>query len=127
MSSDTLFLTPKEVAEILGVHPKTVHLWLRTGKLVGTKISYRAWRIPQSALATFVAQNSNNSQKKPIVTSTGIPEISSKSGSLDKSLNASDVEQTSSLKMKYYIRDIMGEDGIPHNENGIYTDNNDNK
>jgi hypothetical protein len=26
-------LTPKDVAEILGVHQKTVHLWLRNGKL----------------------------------------------------------------------------------------------
>ena len=52
-------LTPKDIAEILGVHPKTVHLWLRGGKLKGVKISYRAWRIPQSAFDQFIEQNSN--------------------------------------------------------------------
>jgi excisionase family DNA binding protein len=59
MTVDTQFLNTKEVAEILGVHQKTVHNWLRTGKLAGTKISYRAWRIPRSALEEFVVSNSN--------------------------------------------------------------------
>jgi excisionase family DNA binding protein len=42
MPEDPRFLTPAEVATILEVHQKTVHQWLRTGKLEGTKSSYRA-------------------------------------------------------------------------------------
>ena len=36
MTMDSQFLTPKEVAEILGVHQKTVHHWLRMKKYNAT-------------------------------------------------------------------------------------------
>ena len=101
-------LNPKEVADILGVHQKTVHLWLRTGKMEGIKISYRAWRIPRSSLASFIERNRNtqpneagknnpqnpappNLEKKPELGTEGSRDISPQG------------------KMKHYIRDMMGE------------------
>ena len=66
MAENIQMLTPKEVAQILGVHYKTVHIWLREGKLKGIKISYRAWRIPQSALDLVIEQNSNVSPQNGI-------------------------------------------------------------
>lgn len=95
MADNLQMLTPKDVAGILGVHPKTIHLWLRTGKLQGVKISYRAWRISQSALDLFINESSNNAllQKRTAnVTSPNNPD-----------------ENQPHLKMKHYIRDIMGE------------------
>lgn len=100
MTMDTQFLTPKEVAEILGVHQKTVHHWLRTGKLAGTKISYRTWRIPRSALEDFVTRNCNYAHKK---------QETAQSAAQDNSSDKTPQEETCS-KMKHYIRDIMGED-----------------
>jgi excisionase family DNA binding protein len=116
MTENTVFLTPKEVAKIIGVHPKTVHLWLRTGKLEGTKISYRAWRIPKSSIDAFISQNSNNSQKRG---NTTIREGQKKTGTttVNEDLSAtpgSIINQSN--KMKYYIRDIMGEDKSTHND-----------
>jgi excisionase family DNA binding protein len=52
------FLSPAEVATILKVHVKTVHIWLRGGKMKGTKISYRTWRIPRSSLDEFLNSRS---------------------------------------------------------------------
>jgi excisionase family DNA binding protein len=52
------FLSPADVAALLKVHVKTVHIWLREGRLQGTKISYRAWRIPRTALDDFLKQKS---------------------------------------------------------------------
>jgi len=105
MDHDTL-LNPKQVAEILGIHQKTVHLWLRSGRLKGTKISYRAWRIPRSALNSFIESNSNLSKKSPNVTNDASRESKEEPGNG----NFQEKESSSPLnKMKYYIRDIMGE------------------
>jgi len=111
MPTDDQFLNTKEVAEVLGVHQKTVHLWLRAGKLAGTKISYRAWRIPRSALNEFIAKNSNIPHKD-----TPLPE----QNSLQKTIQTNILESGNTSDnllpgkgMKHYIRDIMGE-----NENG---------
>jgi excisionase family DNA binding protein len=108
MTETLHMLTPKDVAGILGVHQKTVHLWLRTGKLKGVKISYRAWRIPQPALDEFIEQNSNvvvrrgtEEQKE-----TGITSILSPSTPSEPFADNHDSPQ---IKMKHYLRDIMGE------------------
>ncbi|WP_292370795.1 helix-turn-helix domain-containing protein [Methanoregula sp. UBA64] len=117
MVTDPQFLTPKEVAGILGVHPKTVHQWLRTGKLPGTKISYRAWRISRSAFEQFIAQSSNRSS------TYGKPAAREEQGTFpqdpahpqDKTLpDPGNLDPT--IKMKHYIRDIMGEDSPDHNK-----------
>jgi DNA binding domain, excisionase family len=117
MVTDPQFLTPKEVAGILGVHPKTVHQWLRTGKLPGTKISYRAWRIPRSAFEQFIAQSSNRDP------SYGKPVPGKEQGTIpQETVTPQDTtlpdpgKLDPSIKMKHYIRDIMGEDSPNHNK-----------
>lgn len=108
MTETTQMLTPKTVAGILGVHQKTVHLWLRTGKLKGVKISYRAWRIPQSALDQFIDKNSNVSpqriageQQREGMDPNIPPGAISEPGE--------DNHATPQARMKHYLRDIMGE------------------
>jgi excisionase family DNA binding protein len=114
MVEDTQMLTPKQVAEILGVHPKTVHLWLRSGRLQGIKISYRAWRIPKTALDSFIVSNSNTrliqhaggSQKQDGESSSASHPGKQKEKDIGNQ-NPNDLSPQS--KMKHYIRDIMGE------------------
>ena len=113
MTADPQFLSTKEVAEILGVHQKTVHHWLRTGRLAGIKISYRAWRIPRSALDEFITKNSNMHQKKPTPDSRTPAERAGQ-----QSTETHTVPQTSGAGMKHYIRDIMGEDSSNQSNNG---------
>jgi len=109
MADSIQMLTPKEVADRLGVHQKTVHLWLRSGKLQGIKISYRAWRIPRESLDSFIESNSNRSGKPE-----GKIPIDNNQEQKDTSqtLLVQDKKEeivTPQSKMKYYIRDIMGE------------------
>jgi excisionase family DNA binding protein len=108
MTETLQMLTPKAVAEILGVHPKTVHLWLRNGKLKGVKISYRAWRIPRSALDQFIEQNSNVVPRKDVKEPQGEGRDSS-SPTTSSPEPLPDNHDSPQAKMKHYIRDIMGE------------------
>ena len=108
-------LTPSQVAELLGIHIKTVHLWLRSGKLQGVKISYRTWRIPKKALDSFIERNSNIKFAPPkgdTPIGTKQPEVMEQSqNQRQKSvieLQTPDV-LSPQAKMKHYIRDIMGE------------------
>lgn len=113
MKEETQMLNPRQVAEILGVHQKTVHLWLRTGRLQGIKISYRAWRIPQSALDAFLSNNSNirSRQLKDTRGSSQEPKDAVPTGKqstlITSNLESPDTSPQS--RMKHYIRDIMGE------------------
>lgn len=104
---ESQMLNPREVAEILGIHQKTVHLWLRAGKLEGAKISYRSWRISKTALNNFIEKNKNINQKSEISTKDPITDKKS-----IKTYQSQIVEQSNPVKtnMKDYIRDIMGED-----------------
>lgn len=113
MKEETQMLNPRQVAEILGVHQKTVHLWLRTGRLQGIKISYRAWRIPQSALDAFLSNNSNirSRQQKDLEGSSPEPKEAPPTGK-QSTLISDHQEPTDTSpqsRMKHYIRDIMGE------------------
>ena len=49
-------LTPQEVAGRLSVNQRTVHLWLRQGKLKGLKVGPRLWRIRESEFQKFMEQ-----------------------------------------------------------------------
>ncbi|HVP96685.1 helix-turn-helix domain-containing protein [Methanoregula sp.] len=111
MTADALFLSTKEVAEILGVHQKTVHHWLRTGRLAGTKISYRAWRIPRTALDEFIAKNSNVHPRK-----ASHEEIAADQERPESPDNHAS-PQDPGARMKHYIRDIMGEDNSNQTNN----------
>jgi excisionase family DNA binding protein len=98
MADNLQMLTPKDIAQILGVHQKTIHLWLRTGKLHGVKISYRAWRILRADLDLFIEQNSNIVPRKKTV--------------VEKENEENPVNESNNSKqkmMKHYIKDIMGE------------------
>lgn len=113
MTMDSQFLTPKEVAEILGVHQKTVHHWLRTGKLNGTKISYRTWRIPRSAIEDLVRRNSNTAQSNKVSSAIQAAE-NTVTPPINLTTNTITPEDSCS-KMKHYIRDILGEEpGVSH-------------
>jgi len=109
MAESTHMLTPKEVAERLGVHQKTVHLWLRSGKLQGIKISYRAWRIPKESLDSFIESSSNRSDKPngKMRSSDSREQKDTKQAILPQDKKEDLLSPQS--KMKYYIRDIMGE------------------
>jgi excisionase family DNA binding protein len=101
-------LTPQEVAEILGIHQKTVHLWLRTGKLEGVKLSYRSWRIPKAALKAFIDQRRNVS-----LTDAEIPagqSTAEKKDLPDQNPGIAGKRVPGRATMKGYIRDIMGEE-----------------
>jgi excisionase family DNA binding protein len=98
MADNLQMLTPKDIAQILGVHQKTIHLWLRTGKLHGVKISYRAWRIMRADLDLFIEQNSNIvPRKKTVVEKEN-----------EENQNAENNNSKQKM-MKHYIKDIMGE------------------
>jgi len=43
------YYTPREIAEMMGVHYQTVMNWLRSGKLRGVKIG-QIWKISKEAL-----------------------------------------------------------------------------
>lgn len=54
MSEIELYLTPEQVAERLQMGIETVYRYLRTGKLRGSRISHKAWRISEMNLASFM-------------------------------------------------------------------------
>jgi excisionase family DNA binding protein len=116
MTNSLQMMTPKAVAAILGVHQKTVHIWLRNGKLKGVKISYRAWRIPRSALDQFIEQNSNVMPQRGMVEEQGAG-ITSSLSSNAISNPTTDIHDSPQTKMKHYIRDIMGEQPPEKNPN----------
>lgn len=49
-----IYLTPEQVAERLQLGVETVYRWLRSGKLRGSRISQKAWRVPERELTSFV-------------------------------------------------------------------------
>jgi excisionase family DNA binding protein len=110
MKDDPQMLNPKEVAEILGVHQKTVHLWLRTGKIEGTKISYRAWRIPRSALASFIESNSNARSVHESKDKEGKDKTTNSIDDAKSQKNIHEFGTSPHTKMKQYIKEIMSEE-----------------
>jgi excisionase family DNA binding protein len=49
-----VYMTPEQVAETLHLSVETVYRWLRSRKLRGSRISHKAWRIPEFELASFM-------------------------------------------------------------------------
>lgn len=49
-----VYLTPEQIAEQLQVVTTTVYRWLRSGKLRGSLVSAKAWRITQRELDAFM-------------------------------------------------------------------------
>lgn len=54
---DKPFYSPKQVAELLGVHPSTVLTYIRAGELHAIRISQRTIRIPNRALRRFLGED----------------------------------------------------------------------
>ena len=48
-------LKTREVAKILGVKPRTVSKWIRSGELKAVKINGHTWRVRQEDLDDFIA------------------------------------------------------------------------
>ena len=57
-------LTTEEVAERLNMHMKTVQLWLRQGRIKGTKLGPRMWRVRESDLQDFIEQGMNQTDEQ---------------------------------------------------------------
>ena len=53
-TQDKAYLKPEEAAELLQVSRSTVLDWLRAGKLRGSKLSYRTWRITRAEIDAFL-------------------------------------------------------------------------
>ena len=53
-----LLLTVPQAAEALQMSPYTVRQLLRTGELTGVKHGNH-WRVPKTALTTWISQNTN--------------------------------------------------------------------
>ncbi len=51
------FYTVDEVANILGLHPKTIRKFIREGKLIANKVG-KQWRITGNDLSNFTERNS---------------------------------------------------------------------
>src|SRR5690348_870820 len=49
-----VYLTPEQVAKKLQIVTTTVYRWLRSGKLRGSLVSAKAWRITQRELDAFM-------------------------------------------------------------------------
>ena len=105
---DLQMLNPREVAGILGIHQKTVHLWLRLGKLEGVKISYRSWRIPKSALEAFINEHKNGCLTEREAPPGSPP--SDKNAQRTQNPHTTDLPKPAQANMKFYIREIMGEE-----------------
>ncbi len=51
-------LSPEAVAEMIGVSPATVRIWLRKGTLKGIKVGEgRLWRISEKDVQEFLYKN----------------------------------------------------------------------
>lgn len=69
-------LTPKEVAKIMSVSPRTIKEWLRRGDIGGVKIR-NLWRIRTSDLEKFIQQGnpeSRNDKDLPEETMSFLPD-----------------------------------------------------
>lgn len=49
-----VYLTPEQVAAKLDLNVETIYRWLRTRKIRASRISQKAWRIPERELASFI-------------------------------------------------------------------------
>src|SRR5580658_10343232 len=51
-----VYLTPEQVAERLQLAVETVYRWLRSGKLRGSHMSAKAWRVAEHDVRSFMTK-----------------------------------------------------------------------
>jgi excisionase family DNA binding protein len=56
VNQDDVYLTPEQVAEKLQLAVETVYRWLRSGKLRGSRMSPKAWRIADLDVRSFMTR-----------------------------------------------------------------------
>ena len=108
MTESTELLSPADVAGILKVHVKTVHVWLREGRLKGTKISYRTWRISRGNLEEFLKERSMTIPQSPEPSKNMTNKTPEKKSGL-KETQLSQEETHPPGEMKHYLKGIMQE------------------
>jgi excisionase family DNA binding protein len=52
---DRAFYSPREAAELAGVHSSTIMNYIRSGRLYGVRLSERVYRIPVRSLRKLLA------------------------------------------------------------------------
>lgn len=55
MELDRSFYSPREVADLAGVHPSTIMAWIHAGRLRAIKLTERTYRIPNKAVLKLLA------------------------------------------------------------------------
>jgi excisionase family DNA binding protein len=60
---EELYLTPEQVADKLQLAVETVYRWLRRGKLRGTQMSPKAWRISENDLTSFMTERTKRTER----------------------------------------------------------------
>jgi len=56
-------LSPRQVADALGVHPETVRRWIRSGKVPAIKATARTIRVRSEVLESLMAQATKSAPK----------------------------------------------------------------
>ena len=63
MTIEAQYLTPQQVADLLGVDRTTVYQWLRSGELQALRFGHR-WRIKPEDVETFGKKEAEKWQEK---------------------------------------------------------------
>ena len=65
-------LTLGEAGELVGRSPSTIRTWANSGQLDGAfKLQGRSWRIPESAIESFIERQQSDEHEPPTVRSEG--------------------------------------------------------
>lgn len=56
-------LSPRQVADALGVHPETVRRWIRSGKVPAIKATARTIRVRSEVLESLMTQATKSAPK----------------------------------------------------------------
>jgi excisionase family DNA binding protein len=54
--TDDRVLSTEEAAELLGVKPKTVRLWAKTGKIPARRVGGKLWRFSRAQVLAFIRE-----------------------------------------------------------------------
>ena len=99
------FYTVDQVAEILGMHHKTIRKFIREGKLCANKVG-KQWRISGHDLSIFMEKNNVNIHNKDINERENIEFSTSGAGlNVEKSkINISTVVDINEIDIEQYMR-----------------------